>query len=278
MVSEYQLTRKCHRDDLMLKVDDRLDVIGGVYSVRLLGDMVALHDCIQHINNRKKCFAWIDKRKADRGIKASIKTVLSTKLFRPLPCGLQGRELLTICDKFWPDISVIRAFARVAILPRAVKPCSLFVPEGSISVGQKPFEVEDILVEAANSSMIFIPMHNSEHYALMVVELRRRRLFILDSMARAMPACVQAWHHAADCIVAHPKLKDLKRCWLKMEGGQKDKVSCGVFVVHFMEQFASDQIDFHKEFIKAAITASQLAAIRWRILVTLADIAASNLT
>jgi hypothetical protein len=55
-----------------------------------------------------------------------------------------------------------------------------------------------------------------------------------------------------------------------MEGGQKDKVSCGVFVVHFMEQFASDQIDFNKEFIKAAITASQLAAIRWRILVTLA--------
>lgn len=271
MISEYQRTSQCSRDDIMLKIDDRLKLIDGVYSVRLWGEMSEFHCCIQHINDRKKCFAWIDKSKTDNGVKASIKTVLSTQLYSQLPCGLEGRELLTICDNLWPDISVIKAFVRCAILPTAVKPCSMVVPSGSISVGVKPFEVEDILAEAAKSSIIFIPMHNSEHYALMVMEVSRRRLYIVDPMTRTLPACLQAWQYAAECILAHPKLSDLQRCWPKVHGGQKDKVSCGVFVVHFMEQFAGNQFDFDKDFMQANLTVSQLAAIRWRMLVRLVN-------
>jgi hypothetical protein len=232
--------------------------------------MIEYYGLAKDIKNRTMCFAWIDKFKKDKETANKVKKVLSENLLSFLPSGVTGRELLSVGSNLWLDSGVIKQFATWHILPNASRLCSLVVPEGSVSSDSCHLNGEDVYEKARDGSLVFIPLHTQSHYGLIVVDLKQESMYILDTFAAPQPDVISAYKYVARRIQEHPELSKLKCYWPTISHGQKDSVSCGVFVILFMEEFARGDFDAKKQYIKSNWNAVELKATRWRIMRSLA--------
>ena len=268
---EFGSEKRIDREEVLINIEDRGGKYGGVFTSRQLGLMINSHTMRRDIKRRKEAIRWIHKLKsASCEEKDAVTSVLSASLFKMLQTGVEGRDLLSICDMEWLYMDVIKAFATRVILPQANCSCGLVVPTGEVVIGRDLCVAEMIRKEVQKHSLVLIPLNASGHYGLIVVNRSENRLFILDSFRRSPQAYLEAWNYAAGEVKKIEELNRLETVLVVMEVGQKDKVSCGVWLLHFMEQFAYGLFDYKNSYIASKLSADELRNKRWQILRSLA--------